>query len=100
MNKSPSVRQRRSIRLPEYDYAQCGAYFVTIVSYKRFNIFGDIRNGNVILSKIGEVVTETWLEIATHFPQVNNDVFVVMPNHIHGILIISTDASVGAQHAV
>lgn len=98
MNRSLSFRQRRSIRLPEYDYASRGAYFVTVVSHKRMDIFGEIQAEMIILSLIGNIVDECWHAIPNHFPKVNVDQFVVMPNHVHGILIISADVTVGATH--
>ena len=89
--------QRRSMRLKEYDYASAGAYFVTIVSYKRLNIFSSISNSKTKLTQIGEIVENTWREIHIHFPYVRLDSFVIMPNHIHGILNINIH--VGARHA-
>ena len=97
MKEILSPGQRRSIRIPGFDYADTDSYFVTIVSYKRLNLFGDIRNGIVILNQMGKVVTDTWLDIPIHFPKVSNEVFIVMPNHVHGILTISND-TVGATH--
>ena len=75
--------QRRSIRLKDYDYSSSGAYFVTVVSYKRANIFGSISNSEIRLNTIGKIVENTWLEIPIHFPYVRLDSFVIMPNHLH-----------------
>ena len=89
--------QRRSMRLKEYDYSSPGAYFVTVVSYKRLNIFSSISNGKIKLTQIGEVVENSWREIPIHFPYVTLDSFVIMPNHLHGILIINDEDYVGAR---
>ena len=98
MEHRRETHHRRSIRLPEYDYAQPGAYFVTIVTYQHVCIFGKVTHSRVQLSEIGKIVGATWHEIPTHFPNVTNDHFVVMPNHIHGIIMIE-DTLVGARHA-
>ena len=89
--------QRRSMRLKEYDYSNPGAYFVTVVTYHRMNIFGTIDHGIVQMSQIGRIVEKTWLEIPSHFPLATPDAYVIMPNHIHGILIINNH--VEATHA-
>jgi putative transposase len=87
--------QRRSIRLIGYDYTQGGAYFITIVAQDRSCIFGNIECGEMRLSPIGNIIKEVWQSISFHFPQSTNDYFVIMPNHIHGIIEL-----VGARHAV
>ncbi len=91
-------KKRRSIRLPEYDYGQAGAYFITVAAYHRKCVFGDIVNGEVRLSKMGVIVKTAWQELPAHFPNVINDEYVIMPNHLHGIIRIETDI-VGARHA-
>ena len=95
------VRNRQSQRLPHYDYSQAGAYFVTICSHNRAVIFGKVIEDSVKLSPVGEIVKDVWEEIPPHFVQVELDGFVVMPNHMHGIIWIKEDSSirVGAQHA-
>ncbi len=77
---------RRSIRLQGFDYRNGGRYFVTICTKNRRCTLGDIRNGIMGLSDIGCVVAQYWQEIPRHFPGIECDIFVVMPNHIHGIL--------------
>ncbi len=90
-----------SLRLPEYDYSQNGAYFVTLVAYKRQHLFGKMIQGEMKLSEIGKLIYGTWQEIPTHFYNVTNDYFIVMPNHMHGIVIIDYDPPtiVDATHA-
>ncbi len=90
--------QRQSIRLQEYDYAQPGAYFVTIVSYRRKNIFGEIIDGEMNLNQAGKIVEQTWRDIPNHFPNTSSEIFIVMPNHIHGIINIIENKPVGAIH--
>ena len=95
------IHNRRSIRLKEYDYTQSGAYFVTVCTSQRECFFGEIVGGEIHLNRRGEIVTECWHAISDHFPQVELDAFVVMPNHVHGIILINAGvgAGVGAQHA-
>jgi putative transposase len=83
---------RRSIRLRSMDYSQPGAYFVTICTFQKQSIFGTVENGCVHLNPIGEIARACWVDIARHFPGVNVGTFVVMPNHMHGILAIEERA--------
>jgi putative transposase len=80
--------------LTEYDYAHPGAYFITICGQDRKLLFGTVADGEMVLSGWGEIVRAVWDEIPAHFPNVELDISVIMPNHLHGIIII-TDA-VGA----
>ena len=91
-------RHRKSIRLKGYDYTSAGAYFITIVTYQRECLFGDIQNGEMTLSAMGQIADENWRAIPEHFPQVELGAFVVMPNHAHGVIIIHPD--VGVTHWV
>jgi putative transposase len=79
---------RHSIRLKEYDYSQSGGYFITLCSDKGKFLFGSITNAEMRLNESGKIVKEFWFEIPQHFPNVLVDEFVVMPNHIHGIIFI------------
>ena len=83
-----SVRGRRSMRLPDRDYRQPGAYFITICTKNRARTFGAVISGTVHLSPEGEIAQGLWLAIPRHFPNAQLDTFVVMPDHIHGILIL------------
>lgn len=98
MKFDPDRHHRRSIRLQGYDYSQAGAYFVTICTQDRECLFGEVVTGQVHLSKIGRLVTDCWHAIPQHFRHVVSDEFVVMPNHIHGIIVIAEDARVGVQY--
>ncbi len=86
-------RRKNSLRLKGYDYAQAGAYFVTILAYRRLHLFGSIKDGLMTLSKIGMIVENCWFEITHHFPSVELDVFVMMPNHLHGIVLLHENAT-------
>ena len=86
---------RRSIRLKGYDYSSAGAYFVTLCSQNREYLFGQVVNREMELNDMGMIAKKCWNEIPSHFPHVRLDEFIVMPNHIHGILIIT---SVGANN--
>lgn len=77
-----------SARKPGWDYAANGAYFITICTRDRRRFFGDIQNRKMNLSIAGEIAHKFWHEIPDRFPHVQLDAFVVMPNHIHGILVI------------
>ena len=77
-----------SARLQGYDYSQCGAYFITICTKYRVHYFGKIVNKKMVLNKMGKIVNKYWYEIPDHFPSVVLDEFVVMPNHVHGIIHI------------
>lgn len=88
MSYDPERHHRRSIRLPGYDYSQAGAYFVTLVAFQRACLFGEIKNGVMQLSPMGQIADEHWRAIPDHFPHVTLGAYVVMPNHVHGIIII------------
>ena len=93
----PTRHKRRSIRLPRYDYSSKGVYFITICTHQHLCIFGDIIDGQMQLNAAGRKVQIYWSDIPEHFPQVSLDEFVVMPNHVHGILFMK-DAPVGAKN--
>ncbi len=84
---------RRSIRLRGYDYTQAGAYFVTIVTQDRAHLFGEVVGGDMRLNEYGQMVREEWFRAAALRPYVQlfDDEFVVMPNHVHGIIWIVDD---------
>lgn len=86
-----NTRRRQSTRLPRFDYTRQGAYFVTLCTRNRACLFGDIVNGEMRLNDIGNLADGLWQEIPVHFPQVEIDAWIVMPNHvlreIHGVLL-------------
>jgi hypothetical protein len=85
---NPEKHRRRSIRLPGWDYRSRGAYFVTIATQGRECLFGEVVDGEMVLSDFGNVVVEEWERTAQLRPYVRLDAFVVMPNHVHGIIWI------------
>ncbi len=96
MPYNPQIHHRHSIRLKEYDYTQPGAYFITICTKERQSLFGDIVKGEMRLNHLGQIAFDFWQEIPEHFSHIELDTFVVMPNHLHGILLI-THKPLGAQ---
>jgi putative transposase len=80
--------RRRSIRLTGYDYAAAGAYFVTLCTHGRADLFGDIAGAEMRLNEAGRLVQEVWTGLPEHYPHVELDAWVVMPNHVHGIFFI------------
>jgi len=101
MQNKPDQRSRHSVRLKGYDYTQVGAYFVTIVTERRNCLFGSIIDGEICLNSVGRIVQSAWNELPKHFSGIDTDMFVVMPNHVHGIICIADNPRVlvGAQHA-
>ena len=89
MSYNPEIHHRRSIRLQGYDYTNTGIYFVTICSYQRQHLFGDIDNGEMKINAIGQIASNLWQKIPQHFPNVELDAFILMPDHLHGIIVIS-----------
>jgi putative transposase len=94
MKYAPEKHRRCSLRLKEYDYSQAGAYFVTIYTRDRECLFGDIVDGEMRLNEYGRIVANRWDAIPDYIENVQRDEFVVMPNHVHGIIILN---NVGAQ---
>jgi putative transposase len=88
----PDKHHRRSILLRDYDYSRAGAYFVTICAFERKCIFGEINNGEMRLNDLGTLAEDCWLAIPEHFPMTQMDAYVIMPNHMHGIVVIDDDA--------
>jgi REP element-mobilizing transposase RayT len=99
MTYKPDKHHRRSIRLKGYDYAQAGAYFVTICTQGRACLFGDILDGHMRLNECGGIVAWTWQDLPNHAPNVALDAFVLMPNHVHGIIVITDTVGAGSEPA-
>jgi REP element-mobilizing transposase RayT len=95
MRYNPNIHHRKSIRLQEYDYSQEGLYFVTICAKNRTCLFGEIIDDKMCLSRIGIIADILWHEIKNHVTHVELHEFVVMPNHIHGIIEITQKMDVG-----
>ncbi|OGO51992.1 MAG: hypothetical protein A2148_04100 [Chloroflexi bacterium RBG_16_68_14] len=84
----PQRHHRRSIRLLGYDYREAGAYFVTICTQNRECVFGEVVQGQMISNGPGQMVESVWHQLPQHYTGVEVDAFVVMPNHVHGIIIL------------
>jgi putative transposase len=91
----PTRHHRRSIRLPAYDYAQPGAYFVTVCTQNRECVFGQVVEGQMIVSDPGQMVESVWRQLP-RYHGVDVDAFAVMPNHVHGIIVLVGAGPVGA----
>ena len=87
-----SIYRRRSIRIKDFDYTQPGSYFITICTCHKNLIFGEINQGEVVLSKLGEIARKEIERLPHRFSSIAMDGFVVMPNHIHILITISADA--------
>jgi putative transposase len=90
MKYKPNEHRRRSIRLQGYDYSQAGAYFVTICTQNQECLLGEIISGEMRLNDAGRMVQTIWQKLPHRFPSVKLDQFIVMPNHVHGIVMLAT----------
>jgi putative transposase len=88
MREESFLPRRRSVRLAQFDYSQSARYFLTICSQDRVPAFGQVAGASVELSPLGRIVDQCWTEIPSHFSQVELGPHVVMPDHVHGIVII------------
>lgn len=89
MRYRPERHHRHSTRIKGYDYSQPGSYFITLCAHNRDCWFGKVIDGTIQLSPMGKVASDCWWQIPRHFPNVVLDEFVVMPNHLHGIITIA-----------
>jgi hypothetical protein len=96
MKYNLNIHHRRSIRLQEYDYSQAGAYFVTICTHQKECLLGEIVDGEMRLNQFGDLVKLYWQNLSKHYSYLQLDEFVVMPNHLHGILVLCDDRGDGA----
>ncbi|RLJ76686.1 transposase [Pedobacter alluvionis] len=100
MKYNPLIHHRRSIRLKGYDYSKAGAYFITICCEDRINRFGKVSGDEMILNQSGTIAYNEWVNLAERFPNFELDVFQIMPNHMHGIIVLSDQTTVGATLTV
>jgi len=91
--KTVNRHQRKSIRLEDYDYTSPGEYFITICTHNHKCTLGEINKGEMWLNEIGKIVEEEWLRTLNIRSGIKLDVFVIMPNHIRGIIVISDESS-------
>ena len=90
---------RRSLRLSGYDYSWEGAYFVTFCTQDTVCLFGQVADNTMSLNQYGKIVASIWKEIPLHYPDIDNAIFIVMPNHIHGIVNILKSGLAGSKPA-
>ena len=90
-----NLHHRRSIRLKGYDYTRDGAYYVTIVAHKRRILFGDVIDGEMRLNDTGQLIVNAWEWLAMRHSYVELDSYIVMPNHLHGIIVVTADTCRG-----
>jgi REP element-mobilizing transposase RayT len=89
MKYNPEIHKRRSLRFKNYNYAQQGAYFVTICTKYRECLFGEIVSGEMVLNAAGDLVRKAWDELQVIYQRVETDQFIIMPNHVHGIILFN-----------
>jgi putative transposase len=89
MKYNPEIHHRRSIRLRGYDYSRAGLYFITICTKDRECFFGKIADGEMVLNDAGKIAYEEWEKLPKRFPNFELDVFQIMPNHMHGIIVLN-----------
>lgn len=92
MTYNPEIHHRRSVRLKGYDYSAGGAYFVTICIQDRLLLFGDVVQGEMKMNDAGRMVLSVWNELPQYGPGIAVDEFVVMPNHVHGMIVLNVGA--------
>ena len=98
------IHHRKSIRLKGYDYAQAGLYFITLCIENRTCLLGEIdrpdsRQLQMVMNAYGEIVKNTWLDLPNHVSNIKLHEFIVMPNHIHGIIEMDTPVRAGSKPA-
>ena len=91
-------RDRKILRLRDYDYSRAGGYFITVCTYHRDCVFGEVMNQQMRLNKVGEIVEQWWLKLGDAFPKTTLDHYATMPNHFHGVIMITDRSDVGAIH--
>jgi len=91
MKYNPDIHHRKSIRLQEYDYANQGSYYVTICAWNRECLYGDVIKLAMQLNSFGETVMKCWQDLPNHYKSIELDEFIIMPNHLHGIIWIHGD---------
>jgi putative transposase len=96
---NPQIHHRRSIRLKGYDYSRAGLYFITICCDGRKCCFGEVKNNTMILNEFGNIAYNEWVKLAERFAKFELDVFQIMPNHMHGIILLN-EFGVGSTLAV
>jgi putative transposase len=100
MKYNSEIHHRKSIRLKEYDYSQTGYYFVTVCVKDRLQLFGKIDNKKMITNEIGNLAAKILFDLPNRFKNIEIDEFILMPNHLHTIIIINEYPTVGVELAL
>ena len=100
MPYDPEKHHRRSVRIKGYDYTQPGVYYITICTKERQCIFGEVIDGQMRLNFLGDIAHTCWLAIPNHFASFQLDTFVIMPDHVHGLLAIVDNTPVTKQRPI
>ena len=95
MPYNPNIHHRRSIRLKGYDYSQAGLYFITICVQDRKCLFGEIESDEMVLNEFGVIACQQWQKLPEQFTNMELDVFQIMPNHMHGIIMLTDTVGAG-----
>jgi REP element-mobilizing transposase RayT len=85
---NPDFHRRKSIRLPNYNYSRHGAYFITVCTQNREQMFGHIMGEEMHLNNTGQIIQQVWDELQVFYPNIGTDEFIIMPDHIHGIIMV------------
>jgi putative transposase len=94
---NPDIHHRCSIRLKDYDYSQAGAYFVTLCTKDRECLMGEIVDGQMQLNHYGQIAANCWEWLPRQYEYIDMDEWIIMPNHLHGILVINDDGRKGGS---
>jgi REP element-mobilizing transposase RayT len=97
MKYDPEVHHRRSIRLKNYDYSHSGAYFVTVCTHNRECLLGEITDSEMVVNEYGTIVSKSWEWLGVQYDHVELDAWMIMPNHMHGIIVINHDSCRGGS---
>ncbi len=102
MSSDSAAEYHRSLRLKGFDYSQTGAYFVTLVTQERICLWGEINENGLHLNLPGKMIAHWWLELSHKFPEIQLDKYVVMPNHLHGIIWLTgqSDSTVNLSEII
>jgi putative transposase len=100
MSFDPAIHDRQSIRLTQYDYSQPGSYFITICTQERICFFGDVTDGEMNLNSSGLAINKDWCELSDAFGSISMDSFIIMPNHLHGIININHEGGKSINHII
>ncbi len=96
MKFDPKIHNRHSIRLQGYDYSRSGAYYITIVTHGRECLFGQVDHYEMHLNQFGQIVQKAWFDLPNHYPHVELGEFCIMPNHVHGVILLIDDGRGGS----